>query len=55
MSPFRWLFYVTLLLVISFTFTFPRDFGLATALPWVVATWISWALGMAWVRSRGWW
>jgi hypothetical protein len=52
-SSLRWLFYVTLLLVVGFTFSSTRDFGLLTALPWIVAAWIGWGLGVAWVRARG--
>ena len=51
-SP-RLLFYATLMLVVSFSFSFARDVGLVSALPWVIATWLAWGLGVAWVRSRG--
>ena len=49
----RLLFYATLMLMMSFTFSFARDVGLVSALPWVIATWLAWGLGVAWVRSRG--
>lgn len=52
MSSFRLLFYVTLMLVVAFTFSFARDIGLVNALPWIVSSWIAWGLGVAWVRSR---
>lgn len=54
MSSPRLLFYATLMLLVSFTFSFARDVGLIVALPWVIASWMAWGLGVAWVRSRGW-
>ena len=51
-SP-RVLFYATLMLLVSFTFSFARDVGVIVALPWVIASWLAWGLGVAWVRSRG--
>ena len=53
MGSTRLLFYATLMLVVSFTFSFARDVGLVSALPWIIASWLAWGLGVAWVRSRG--
>ncbi len=53
MSSARMLFYVTLMLLVSFTFSFAHDLGLIAALPWIVASWMAWGLGIAWVRGRG--
>ena len=53
MSSPRLLFYATLMLVVSFSFSFARDVGLVSALPWVIAAWLARGLGVAWVRSRG--
>ena len=52
MSSIRLLFYVTLLLLVGFTFSFPRDVGFANAVPWVVSFWLLWGLGVYWLRSR---
>jgi hypothetical protein len=49
----RLLFYVTLMLVVGFTFSFIRDVGFLTAVPWVVSFWLLWGLGVYWVRGRG--
>ena len=52
MGSTRLLFYATLMLVVSFTFSFARDVGLVSALPWIIASWLAWGFGVAWVRSR---
>jgi hypothetical protein len=54
LSSNRLLFYVTLMLLVGFTFSFPRDVGFENAVPWVVSFWLLWGLGVSWVRSRGW-
>jgi hypothetical protein len=52
MSSIRLLFYTTLLLLVGFTFSSLRDFGLDQALPWVVLAWCSWGVGLVWLRGR---
>jgi hypothetical protein len=52
-SSLRLLFYVTLMLLIGFTFSFPRDVGFVNAVPWIVSFWLLWGLGVSWLRSRG--
>ena len=52
MGSTRLLFYATLMLLVSFTFSFARDVGLVSALPWIIASWLAWGLGVAWVRSH---
>jgi hypothetical protein len=52
-SSLRLLFYATLMLLVSFTFSFTRDAGFLNAVPWIVAFWLLWGLGVYWVRSRG--
>jgi len=52
-SSTRLLFYVTLMLLVGFTFSFVRDVGFANAVPWVVSFWLLWGLGVYWLRSRG--
>ena len=54
MDSIRLLFAVTLMLLISFTISFPRMLGIPDSLPWIAAAWIAWAAGVAWVRARRW-
>ena len=53
MSSPRLLFYVTLMLLVSFTFSFVRDVGFLSAVPWIVSFWLLWGLALYWLRSRG--
>ncbi len=53
LDSLRLLFLVTLFLLIGFTVSFGRALGLESA-PWIVSLWVAWALGVGWVRARGW-
>lgn len=54
MSSLRLLFYTTLMLMVSFTFSFLRDARtVESALPIIISLWIAWGLGVAWVRAGG--
>jgi hypothetical protein len=53
MSSLRLLFLLTLFLLVGFTLSFGRALGVDGA-PYIISLWIAWALGVGWVRARGW-
>ena len=44
---------MTLFLLVGFSVNFARDLGMHAA-PWIITLWLAWALGVFWVRARGW-